>query len=555
MSSASRAQRSASMSALDFTKPIALTGLFKTNIHSYLRGKGATIQPCISLRGQLLTGFAAVGGKPVSTTALYRLAKAKGVPIFSEADAYAGAPTQLLVDKYKPRVLADVIGHAEQIRVLREWLAGGEGAAPAALITGPPGIGKTTVAHLVAAEAGYRVVEYNASDVRSAAAVATVLGGGGASLTQKELVIMDEVDGMSGSDRGGIGALAEYIKKGLGRRLICIANERSAPKMRPLLNCCLDVPFSRPAKTIIARSLAAITAKEGIAIPPAKIQEMCEQGGNDIRAILNTLQFTGATAATTSKEVTLNMFSATLKLYGYEGRSASIDDALRFVSADYMMVPLMVAEGAAAAAAGDIAAAAAAAERSSFGDMLERRLVRRQEWSLLPDYMTNTVAVSRLVPGAAPPAFPIWLGKNSVARRRRAQLDGLGSRSGLGAEAKRLDLLPGVAELVRGAVASQDAKEVVALLGRCRLSRNDFFEAVQEIVLDPVAVPTKLKSAITREATAQAAAAAGKSKKRGKAAAASKVKPVQLVLPPEHAEAEEQEADDSGDEVGQDSYM
>jgi replication factor C subunit 1 len=540
------------LSALDFTKPIALTGLFKTNIRAYLKGKGATVQPCISLRGQLLTGFAAKDGTPVSTTALYRLAQAKGVPIFSEKDAYVGAPTQLLVDKYKPRTLADVIGHTEQIRALRDWLA--TGTATAALITGPPGIGKTTVAHLIAAEAGYRVVEYNASDVRSASAVTTVLGGGGGGLTQKELVIMDEVDGMSGSDRGGIGALADYIKKGDGRRLICIANERSAPKMRPLLNCCLDVPFSRPAKTIIARSLATIAAKEGIAIPPSKVQEMCEQGGNDIRAILNTLQFTGA-RATTSKEVTLNMFSATLKLYGYEGRSASLDDALRFVSTDYMMVPLMVAEGAAAAAAGNMDAAAAAAERASFGDMLERRLVRHQEWSLLPDYMTNTVAISRLVPGAAPPAFPIWLGKNSVARRRQAQLGGLGSRSRLGAEAKRLDLLPGVTELIRNAVAGGDAKEVVALLRRCRLSRDDFFEAVQDIVLDPVAVPTKLKGAITREATAQAAA--GKSKKRGKAAAtATKAKPVQIAaLPPEPENEDADSAADSDDEVGQDSYI
>ena len=35
------------------------------------------------------------------------------------------------------------------------------------LLCGPPGLGKTTLAHLVAKHAGYRPVEVNASDDRS----------------------------------------------------------------------------------------------------------------------------------------------------------------------------------------------------------------------------------------------------------------------------------------------------------------------------------------------------------------------------------------------------
>jgi len=34
-------------------------------------------------------------------------------------------------------------------------------------MSGPPGIGKTSTAHVVAKEAGYEAIEFNASDTRS----------------------------------------------------------------------------------------------------------------------------------------------------------------------------------------------------------------------------------------------------------------------------------------------------------------------------------------------------------------------------------------------------
>ena len=37
----------------------------------------------------------------------------------------------------------------------------------ACLLSGPPGIGKTSAAHLVAKTCGYEVLEFNASDARS----------------------------------------------------------------------------------------------------------------------------------------------------------------------------------------------------------------------------------------------------------------------------------------------------------------------------------------------------------------------------------------------------
>lgn len=47
--------------------------------------------------------------------------------------------------------------------------------AKACLVSGPPGIGKTTSVRLIAKTMGYEVVEQNASDVRNKLAVENLL--------------------------------------------------------------------------------------------------------------------------------------------------------------------------------------------------------------------------------------------------------------------------------------------------------------------------------------------------------------------------------------------
>ena len=105
------------------------------------------------------------------------------------------AETELFVDKYKPSNCKGIIGQQGEksnMNKLKAWLrdwnknhlnTGGKKAAPkpapwgvsndngawakCALLSGSPGVGKTTTAYLVAKELGYDIVEMNASDTRS----------------------------------------------------------------------------------------------------------------------------------------------------------------------------------------------------------------------------------------------------------------------------------------------------------------------------------------------------------------------------------------------------
>ena len=73
----------------------------------------------------------------------------------------------------------------------------------------------------------------------------------------KTLVIMDEVDGMSTGDRGGISAIISFIKKSKVP-VICICNDRDSQKIRSLANHCYDIKFYKPDRSLIVKRLAKI---------------------------------------------------------------------------------------------------------------------------------------------------------------------------------------------------------------------------------------------------------------------------------------------------------
>jgi replication factor C subunit 1 len=360
----------------------------------------------------------------------------------------------------------------------------------------------------------------NASDDRSATAVRTFLDRLRRTATlpirdatrdvtrdvtrnaNRRMIVMDEVDGMSAGDRGGIAEISRAIREGtVGCPVICLANERSAPKLRPLASVCVDIRCCRPTKTTIAKTIVGRLEGQWTV---QQIETMCEQNGNDIRSILNTLQFgcSGAGVATTAKDEShrLDPFSATGRLFG---TSATMGEREQAFFVDHSLVPLMVAEGYVAAAgksSNPLHALSVASDAVSDWDIMDRRIHARQEWSLLPAAAMSIIHAARAADGPAPfQIFPSWLGKQSKRIKHRRLMGEIRHLAGSGeAELDTRCALRTV--LYATPVSPTSAVDRLCSLG---LSRDTMLETLVETVFkgdeDTVALDTKTKSAITRE--------------------------------------------------------
>ncbi|GAA5794914.1 hypothetical protein HPULCUR_000262 [Helicostylum pulchrum] len=201
------------------------------------------------------------------------------------------------------------------------------------LMSGPPGFGKTTLAHVIAKQAGYNIIEINASDDRTGAAVKSKIkaalemqaiirinaGDNSMSMTQKpNLIIIDEIDGASAS--GGsdsfIKQLVELVsieadekKKGkskekpLMRPIICICNDAYSPILRPLRMVAQCVVFNKVPSMSIAKRLQTICELEGLDTDLRALSMLTDLTDGDIRSCLNTLQYIKGKSPVFTKEM------------------------------------------------------------------------------------------------------------------------------------------------------------------------------------------------------------------------------------------------------------
>jgi len=485
------------------------------------------------------------------------------------------AEVLLWVDKYKPTAMKNIVGqHGEKsnAKKLLKWLInwddnnvggskpkgkGGFFAAKedgsifkCALLSGPPGVGKTTTATLVCKEAGYSFMELNASDTRSKNTlkqyisevlsnntVDNVLSGKKEAFTGHHALIMDEVDGMAGNeDRGGVQELIGLIK-GTKIPIICMCNDRNHPKIRSLANYCFDLRFHKPKVDSIKGFAMSVAFKEGLKLPAPVMDQIIVGANQDIRQVLHNLQMWSSTkksltydeakeeASKSKKNIKIGPFDIVQKLFSAsESENMSIDDKLGLFFNDYSFVPLFVQDNYLLAnpmrAKGNerkkLELISSAADAIADSNRVEKLIRESQAWSLLPlQGFYSCVAAPDVMRGGLTQRinFPQWLGKNSSQGKHDRILQELKMHMRLSCLAGKSDLNMDYAWLMRKKLVSplvnpdddvnSSARQVIDLMNSYNLTREDWESFIDIGKWDTqkdiaASIPSKVKAAFTR---------------------------------------------------------
>ena len=313
------------------------------------------------------------------------------------------------------------------------------------------------------------MVEFNASDVRNKAALKSYVGqlldnrgmdefyssdrSSHPHVGKKTVVIMDEVDGISGNeDRGGLQQLVQLIKRS-SVPVICIANDVSKPNMKTLKSYVVQMPWRRPTPDQIVPRISAIAQAEGLDVDVNALKKLIESTHTDIRQSINFLQMYAKThrklgfdnvmqvvQAAGGKDFDAGVFEIVPTFFKDPGRKGSwVSDRIDLFFMEPSLVPLFVQElylkgrprmGSKAATPRELEVqamevASKAADYITDADIVSSNIYRDQDYALMPTHaVMSSVAPAWLMSAGGlggQVTFPVWLGRNST-RLKMARL-------------------------------------------------------------------------------------------------------------------------------------
>jgi replication factor C large subunit len=341
--------------------------------------------------------------------------------------------------KHKPQGVADIVGNAEAIKTFSEWVNSWSKGAPkkrAAFLYGPPGIGKTVTVETLAKDLHVELVEKNASDYRTEEAINRFAGLAsqyGSLFGGKRIVLLDELDGLTGNaDKGGVKAITDIVKTAM-RPIVLIANNAYDQRFTNLRSYCLLIEFKKPPAGEVTKHLKRICEREGINADENALKFIAQRSEGDVRSALNDLQ-----ALAQGKQ---RLTYEDVSWLGYRDRQDSIFNVLRQIiygrtcagakravdmaDVDIDMLFEWIYENVPAHLT-DPRDLAQAMDALSMADVYRGRIQSTQDWSFtryVIDYMTAGVAMARQrskVQGWIPFKFPSRIQMLSRSKAERA---------------------------------------------------------------------------------------------------------------------------------------
>lgn len=194
-------------------------------------------------------------------------------------------------EKYRPKTYEQILSQGKAVEDVKTFLK--EFPKRKSLILyGPAGTGKTSLVLTAAKENNMEIFELNASDLRNRTKLEQILKPATLqhSLFKKsKLILMDEVDGVTGTDIGGIPELIRLI--GTSKHpIIMTCNDVWQSKFSELRSISKLVEFKAFDLGTLIAVLMNVCEKEGLKKEPSYLKQIAIKSQGDMRAALNDLE-------------------------------------------------------------------------------------------------------------------------------------------------------------------------------------------------------------------------------------------------------------------------
>ena len=225
--------------------------------------------------------------------------------LFSDAAATRAHAVAPLPQRVRPRTLDELVGQTSVLgpgTALRRAIE--EGRAPSMILHGPPGVGKTTIARIVAEASSAAFEELSAvsarvDDVRAVLARARDrLGGNGV----RTLLFIDEIHRF---DKRQQDSVLHAVEEGLVTLIGATTENPYFEVNQALLSRCTVIELEpltlEELGQVLERGAAALDA----GVPPDVAAEIARRAGGDARTALQTLELAWETATTAGEDLSV----------------------------------------------------------------------------------------------------------------------------------------------------------------------------------------------------------------------------------------------------------